>query len=68
MRCPICARETFTQGNPFRPFCSERCKLLDLDNWLTGRYRISAFADRREMVESRPGSEETVSDNRESGG
>lgn len=29
-------------GNPFRPFCSERCKLIDLDNWLAERYRISA--------------------------
>ncbi len=40
MRCPICKREIPYQGNPFRPFCSERCKLLDLDNWLAGRYRI----------------------------
>ena len=24
----------------WRPFCSERCKLLDLQNWLDGRYRI----------------------------
>ena len=23
------------------PFCSERCKLIDLDNWLSERYRIS---------------------------
>ena len=28
------------EGNPFRPFCSERCKLIDLDNWLEGRYRV----------------------------
>ena len=41
MRCPVCARETRFGGNPFRPFCSERCKLIDLDNWLSGRYRIS---------------------------
>lgn len=41
MRCPICKRETTWEGNLFRPFCSERCKLLDLDNWLAGRYRIS---------------------------
>jgi uncharacterized protein len=40
MQCPICKRETPNQGNPFRPFCSERCKLVDLDNWLEGRYRI----------------------------
>ncbi len=41
MRCPICKRETVFDGNPFRPFCSERCKMIDLDNWLSGRYRIS---------------------------
>jgi uncharacterized protein len=40
MRCPICKKETRFEGNPYRPFCSERCKLLDLDNWLEGRYRI----------------------------
>ena len=41
MRCPICKRETVFEGNPFRPFCSERCKLIDLNNWLAGRYRVS---------------------------
>ncbi len=41
MRCPICKQETFSKGNPYRPFCSERCKLIDLDNWLSSRYRIS---------------------------
>lgn len=41
MRCPICKRQTRCEGNPFRPFCSERCKLIDLDYWLSGRYRIS---------------------------
>ena len=40
MRCPICKKETSPEANPYRPFCSERCKLLDLDNWLAGRYRI----------------------------
>jgi uncharacterized protein len=40
MRCPICKRETPYEGNPYRPFCSERCRWLDLDNWLEGRYRI----------------------------
>lgn len=39
-RCPICKKQTQQKGNPYRPFCSERCKLLDLDNWLGERYRI----------------------------
>ena len=40
MRCPICKRDVAWEGNSFRPFCSERCKLIDLDNWLEGRYRV----------------------------
>ena len=40
MKCPNCKQEIPYEGNPYRPFCSERCKLIDLDNWLEGRYRI----------------------------
>jgi uncharacterized protein len=41
--CPICktAIEAELDEQPFRPFCSQRCKLADLDNWLSGTYRIS---------------------------
>ena len=39
-RCPICKKEVAFEGNPFRPFCCDRCKLIDLDNWLEGRYRV----------------------------
>jgi endogenous inhibitor of DNA gyrase (YacG/DUF329 family) len=41
MQCPLCKKEARYEGNPDRPFCSERCKLIDLDNWLSERYRIS---------------------------
>ena len=40
MRCPICKQSVTWEGNPFRPFCSERCKLIDLDNRLEERYRV----------------------------
>ncbi len=50
MKCPICRRETFFEGNPYRPFCSERCKLIDLYNWLSERYRIPIPAENREQV------------------
>jgi len=53
MPCHICRKSVTWEGNPFRPFCSERCKLLDLDNWLEERYRVSAPAEARE--ESLPG-------------
>lgn len=42
MRCPICKKDVPGVGNPDRPFCSERCKMIDLDNWLSERYRISS--------------------------
>jgi hypothetical protein len=52
--CPRCGKETEGAGNPFRPFCSERCKLLDLGNWITGTYRIPA-ADTADDEEGVPG-------------
>jgi uncharacterized protein len=40
MKCPTCKKETESAGNPYRPFCSERCKLIDLGKWAGGEYRI----------------------------
>jgi endogenous inhibitor of DNA gyrase (YacG/DUF329 family) len=40
MKCPTCKKETEPAGNPFRPFCSERCKLIDLGRWAAGDYRV----------------------------
>lgn len=40
-KCPQCGKETVWEGNPFRPFCSERCKLIDLGSWASGEYRIA---------------------------
>jgi endogenous inhibitor of DNA gyrase (YacG/DUF329 family) len=42
VRCPTCRRPARFAENPYRPFCSERCKLLDLGNWAAERYRIPA--------------------------
>ena len=38
--CPRCRQLTPWAGNPFRPFCSERCKLLDLGAWAGEEYRV----------------------------
>jgi len=40
MDCPICKKPVPLKGNPHRPFCSKRCRLLDLESWLHERYRI----------------------------
>ncbi|WP_436198146.1 DNA gyrase inhibitor YacG [Fontimonas thermophila] len=39
--CPQCGKSTrLDRGNPWRPFCSERCKLIDLGAWFSGERRI----------------------------
>jgi len=40
IKCPICRKETTLTGNPFRPFCSERCKMIDLGTWASEGYRV----------------------------
>jgi Uncharacterized protein conserved in bacteria len=36
VKCPTCGREIeWSERSPFRPFCSERCKLIDLGAWLS---------------------------------
>ena len=43
-QCPTCKREVQWQDNPFRPFCSERCKLIDLGKWVSEEYRVPGKA------------------------
>jgi endogenous inhibitor of DNA gyrase (YacG/DUF329 family) len=39
--CPHCGtRHPWNSTNPFRPFCSERCKLIDLGKWANEEYRV----------------------------
>lgn len=41
VRCPQCgARHEYRTDNPARPFCSARCKLIDLGAWAEGKYTI----------------------------
>lgn len=39
--CPRCRQPSAWQDNPHRPFCSERCRLLDLGAWASESYRIA---------------------------
>jgi uncharacterized protein len=41
-RCPSCSAPVPWEGNPSRPFCSERCRFVDLGGWLAERYRVPA--------------------------
>jgi len=41
VNCPRCGTATpWSEANAYRPFCSERCKLIDLGQWAEGRYAI----------------------------
>ena len=50
MRCPICKKPVSDDppangAKNYFPFCSERCKLIDLGRWLEGRYQIPVQDD-----------------------
>ncbi|MCS5710824.1 DNA gyrase inhibitor YacG [Candidatus Berkiella aquae] len=41
--CPRCQKSSsLAVSNPYRPFCSERCKLIDLGSWASEEYKIPA--------------------------
>lgn len=41
LRCPTC-RTVVTEKDEYFPFCSDRCRLIDLGKWASGEYRISS--------------------------
>jgi uncharacterized protein len=40
--CPICRKPTDSETDADFPFCSERCRLQDLGNWASEKYRVSS--------------------------
>ena len=41
--CPACGKKnTWKHDNAFRPFCSERCRLIDLGEWADESYRVES--------------------------
>ena len=50
LRCPICKKAVTSSAADF-PFCSDRCRLLDLGKWASGQYVISSpVTDTEEAV------------------
>ena len=46
VRCPTCGGPSvYSADNPYRPFCSERCKNLDFGAWASEAYRVPAKPD-----------------------
>jgi len=48
VRCPQCGKEVRWEGNPYRPFCSERCKMIDLGRWVGEEYRLPVEGEEAE--------------------
>jgi uncharacterized protein len=41
VRCPACGGDSvYAPSNPYRPFCSERCKNMDLGAWASESFRV----------------------------
>jgi len=54
VRCPVCRTiKRYDASNPYRPFCSERCRMIDLGQWLEEDYRVAG-----EPVSPEPSTEE----------
>jgi len=50
--CPICRKPTDSEADADFPFCSERCRVQDLGNWSSEKYRVSEPAFDEEALEA----------------
>jgi hypothetical protein len=54
LRCPICKKDVKSTGADF-PFCSDRCRIVDLGKWASGGYVISSpVTDADEPIRENP--------------
>jgi endogenous inhibitor of DNA gyrase (YacG/DUF329 family) len=45
VRCPACGKQAlYSAENPARPFCSARCRSVDLGAWASESYRVASGA------------------------
>ncbi len=64
MKCPICKKDV-EPGGPYAPFCSDRCRLIDLGNWASGKYRIPEKPGTPSSGDSVPGFSDDEDQDRE---
>lgn len=57
VHCPACRKPVSWEDAPYRPFCSERCRLLDLGRWADGTYRVAGASAEPEAAAAIPASE-----------
>jgi endogenous inhibitor of DNA gyrase (YacG/DUF329 family) len=61
VKCPTCRREIDWSQSPFRPFCSERCRLIDLGAWLAEKHAIAGEPAPDEADRRHPGRQDDES-------
>lgn len=50
--CPHCKKTSqWDTQNPFRPFCCERCKIIDLGKWANEEYRVAKPFDEQDFLD-----------------
>ena len=50
LKCPICKKLVTSKDAEF-PFCSERCRLIDLGKWASGAYVISSPVQEGDLID-----------------
>ena len=66
LRCPTCKKHVLRAGPEF-PFCSRRCRLIDLGKWASGHYVISTPVTDPEAFESQHHQEQEDDERRNQG-
>lgn len=51
LRCPTCHREFKKEATPAMPFCSQRCRLIDLGRWFTEEHSVPHEPSEEEMID-----------------
>ncbi len=53
VKCPVCKKPTeYAPTNPFRPFCSQRCRTIDLGAWADGTYKVPLTPEESNLDDS----------------
>lgn len=64
MKCPTCGQPVKWEDNPHRPFCSERCKLIDFGRWANDEYSVPGepFSTDKEAAEGPSKEDQALND------
>lgn len=55
VRCPACSGDSiYADSNPYRPFCSERCKNVDFGAWASEAFRVPTDAPPEDSIYGDP--------------